>query len=1177
MHKLFEKFVAIGSRARFGIFVFMFVMIARGPAMAAEITGAHVSQVIQDVRLLGSNAAPRPAAVNDNVGDGMAVRTGAASRAELTFSDLTITRLGENTVFSFKAATRELNLANGAVLVQVPKKGADAHITTTVATAAVSGGTGLFEFNKGVPAKLLILEGSGRLCSESHPDECEIVHGGEMGMVSVDGHLTQPTKFNAERVYKTSKLIVGFRPLPNEDLILATIDDQSLATISSSPPPSKDIVDVVDQSTVASSSPSPAPTGTPSEFGPPPTVTSPNPYVITGGTQIQMDPSITTNGVTNFGTLYRDATQDGTVPQFLYGSTRPFDAQVFEAGGNTDGPYAVFKFSNLQLVGNPTISTINGGATNLALVSVGDITSGAPGGTITFAGLQNIFIGTQDGSITLGPELTFSGVSKLQFYARGDGSALTLASPISDVTKLRLYAEGTIQVNADENVENFKAISGGDFLSGTGAITAQTIDIESLSNINIDSRQFPNPTGDVTFIAGGTLNATLHPGSDGTTHFTGTSLTAQGTTINVQSTLNPTTFDLGTAAVSFTAGSGGIQAPDILFANGGSLVLQTSNGGNINIYGFESPATATNSDGNVSIFAGQAINVTNDLDIERTNGGPTSGLNVTLNAGTDLSVGGNLSVSTDLSNLTTGANIGITAGGNFTVGGSLSLQTSANAQSGDGANINVDVGGSLNAGNLFFGAEFAVGFAQGNGENVTLDVAKDLIVHNTDNSGGIDLEVITPVQESVGAGANLTLSVGGNLVTDQGGDTTLFVNNDINHVVNGANIAATITGNLNTDNLRVNLLNSGGEIDTGGNLNLDVSGNITTQGDATVEILNNGGTLGSGASLTVMANNVSVGGNLAALIDNSSGGQIGSAATINYDISGNATVANDATFEILGSDGVASGAAINFNGGNYDVGGSFLATIDGDGAITFNNANIRADIVKIGVFGTNGTLMIGGGAISANTLLKLYAPGSNGSIDFTANVTLNSASTAAIIAANKVTIFNGVTVTIGGSIPASVFTNIPNYTGSGGNGSTTGMFGGAGATTQALSKAPAFGSASSSDASTATLQSQSPSKSQVSSAGSAGGQKSGHLTSGKTSVVAMNVTDSGQLLSLLDAAAPGPGGKVTVPASKSTNRSRNSINAGGRVKSDRGASDIQGGVKKPVLLSSAPSFHRAAF
>ncbi len=38
----------------------------------------------------------------------------------------------------------------------------------------------------------------------------------------------------------------------------------------------------------------------------------------------------------------------------------------------------------------------------------------------------------------------------------------------------------------------------------------------------------------------------------------------------------------------------------------------------------------------------------------------------------------------------------------------------------------------------------------------------------------------------------------------------------------------------------------------------------------------------------------------------------------------------------------------------------------------------------------------------------------------------------------------------------SVFTNQPNYNGSGGNGSTTGIFGGAGATTQPLSGAPGY-------------------------------------------------------------------------------------------------------------------------
>src|SRR5207244_13648513 len=63
---------------------------------ADELKEAKVTQVIQDVRVLASNASSRPAAVNDNVRQGTAVRTGAQSRTELTFTNQTIPRLGKN-------------------------------------------------------------------------------------------------------------------------------------------------------------------------------------------------------------------------------------------------------------------------------------------------------------------------------------------------------------------------------------------------------------------------------------------------------------------------------------------------------------------------------------------------------------------------------------------------------------------------------------------------------------------------------------------------------------------------------------------------------------------------------------------------------------------------------------------------------------------------------------------------------------------------------------------------------------------------------------------------------------------------------------------------------------------------------------------------------------------------
>ena len=79
--------------------------------IADELKEAKVTQIIQDVRVLPSNALPRPAAVNDDVRQGTAVQTGVQSRSELTFKDQTITRLGEKTIFSVGEGREPLILA----------------------------------------------------------------------------------------------------------------------------------------------------------------------------------------------------------------------------------------------------------------------------------------------------------------------------------------------------------------------------------------------------------------------------------------------------------------------------------------------------------------------------------------------------------------------------------------------------------------------------------------------------------------------------------------------------------------------------------------------------------------------------------------------------------------------------------------------------------------------------------------------------------------------------------------------------------------------------------------------------------------------------------------------------------------------------------------------------------
>ena len=89
-------------------------------------------------------------------------------------------------------------------------------------------------------------------------------------------------------------------------------------------------------------------------------------------------------------------------------------------------------------------------------------------------------------------------------------------------------------------------------------------------------------------------------------------------------------------------------------------------------------------------------------------------------------------------------------------------------------------------------------------------------------------------------------------------------------------------------------------------------------------------------------------------------------------------------------------------------------------------------------------------------MISLYAPGSNGTVDFTNNVTLSGTSVKQI-AANTVIINNGKIVTVLGPSAVNVYTNNANYSGYGGNGFTSGTFAGKGANTpQPLSAAPHF-------------------------------------------------------------------------------------------------------------------------
>src|SRR5438105_3401165 len=115
-HRVMLNFV--GQRALMRILSrFLVLILIAGNTIAADSKkDARVTQIIRDVKLMPSDAAARPAIVNDKVREDTGVRTGGDSRSELTFVDLTITRLGANTIFSFNKGGRNAEVDNGSIL-----------------------------------------------------------------------------------------------------------------------------------------------------------------------------------------------------------------------------------------------------------------------------------------------------------------------------------------------------------------------------------------------------------------------------------------------------------------------------------------------------------------------------------------------------------------------------------------------------------------------------------------------------------------------------------------------------------------------------------------------------------------------------------------------------------------------------------------------------------------------------------------------------------------------------------------------------------------------------------------------------------------------------------------------------------------------------------------------------
>jgi hypothetical protein len=208
---------------------FIFLLIAPGYVLSAQLRLARLTQVINDVTLLPLQKAPKPAQVNDEVSRGTAVRTGARSRSELIFTDQTLVRLGASTIYSFREGTRIMDLGGGAVLLQMPRGGPGAKITTGVMTSAVTG-TVMLKYDPNSHLRFIVLEGTARLDPEGAANRSIQVRAGECSVTQLMPQLARLSDvfdIDLKRLMATSLLIKRFPPLDSEYLIMREVQRQS--------------------------------------------------------------------------------------------------------------------------------------------------------------------------------------------------------------------------------------------------------------------------------------------------------------------------------------------------------------------------------------------------------------------------------------------------------------------------------------------------------------------------------------------------------------------------------------------------------------------------------------------------------------------------------------------------------------------------------------------------------------------------------------------------------------------------------------------------------------------------------------------------------------------------------------------------------------------------------------
>lgn len=201
-------------------------LVAAAPA-SQNLNTLKFSEVVDKVMIIDSaTQRSRQAKVDEVFKVPDQVSTGANSRAELVAADGTVTRVGANTVFSFAADKREIQLKQGSVLFHSPTGKGGGVISTEGAQAAVMGTTLIVTATPSGGFKLLVMEGKAKA---TLPGGSSIsVTAGQLTLVTPGRRDFGPVlNFRLKDQVGGSNLMKGFSaPIASEQKVMDSMNRQ---------------------------------------------------------------------------------------------------------------------------------------------------------------------------------------------------------------------------------------------------------------------------------------------------------------------------------------------------------------------------------------------------------------------------------------------------------------------------------------------------------------------------------------------------------------------------------------------------------------------------------------------------------------------------------------------------------------------------------------------------------------------------------------------------------------------------------------------------------------------------------------------------------------------------------------------------------------------------------------